>query len=363
MPQKARNGKSIMAGNPNTPRNCAGTQATLPSQCQCSDPGVVASGQDVIVADSNLCPRRLLPVRDVSGNVVGGFIVYAGTGQQESVISTNQPSVPVPGVAVAAAQSFGSLLLCTGTAGLFQTLNPPATSNLFLQTDGAGGLELAAPPIASVPDPLTIGTINVNTLLNVTGNMDLTGVLNSAVAAGTITRLLGLDVSNNMVSGTVSLISKALWYESSPLYSATPSYPNTSLLTGSPFIAGYINDVDGITAYVSPGTALSVVGNGTYQIDWRGSFVYGNNSSICDLGLTLLINGAPANYGVQGAVQQGRSGGNNQATAVVSGSHIQQLNAGTTISLSIRASQLNSSAAPGTGYNLRGVEIIITKFK
>lgn len=364
-----------------TPGPCAGTQAQLPSQCQCPDPGVVSTGGNVIVADSNLCPRRLLPQRDGSGNVVSGLVACIGSGQNAGIVMTNQPEVLFPLTAPTAGQSFGDLVLASGSTGAMFRLQAPATAGLFLQTDGTGLTEFGNPPSATVPNPLTTGTINVTTALNVTGTSDLTGAITLGVPSTGMVQLLGLNSSQEIVTTGPVINSKAIYGESYP-FAPTTSYPNSGIANNAnPWIgsgAGTTTDPDGIVSITNT-TTLAVVNTGWYEIDWQGCFGLSNftttNTYNAILELWLIVGGNVVNYGTQGAVGYEGCGPGNQQVQV-HGNHLMQMNAGTTIQLQVKAlgvdifgnnipniNGFGYRPAPANGFGLVGVQIVFTRIK
>ena len=342
------------------PKDCPGTQASLPNQCQCPDPGLVALGQDVLVTDSSLCPRRLIPARDGNGNVINGFLALIGSGLNASVQWVSQPSVVLPPLAVASGQSFGALIISSGPTGTQYVVVPPSALGLYLVTAGAGNLKFAALPAGSVPDPLSIGTLNLTTALNLTGTAAaaFAGAISmTGLPAGTITNPVGLNVTNQLVKGSLSTISKGWYFEAATRTGTT--YPNTALQTGgSCTIGNRLYDADGL-ASITNSTTLTLTVNGTYQIDWSGAFgtsAGGPN----DPGISLVINGSIVNPGMRGLETTGAA---NYNTTPVVGRHIYAGNANDTISLQVVCPSLVGSDNSSTALNLRDVELVITKFK
>lgn len=337
------------------PDSCQGTQAQLPNQCQCSDPGVVATGQDILVADANLCPRRLLPLRDGSGNVLGAFIVYGGTGQQEAAFATQQPSVALPAVATAADQSFGSLVVCTGAAGVFSRITPPGAANLFLQTDGAGAILFGAPPGATIPDPLSIGTLNLATALNLAGGALATfagPITATGLSAGTAVSLLGLNGSNQFILSPPVASSKAWFYES--VSRTSTGYPNQTLGNNSfCVLAGTLYNADGIVTLSN--NIATIATAGTYQIDWSGLFAPPSNGNYSP-GISLVYNGNVINPGMRGGNQSAGSG--YPGSVEITGSHVMAVNTNDQFQLKI-----TYTGTPPTQSQLQDVQIIFTKFK
>lgn len=343
------------------PQPCAGTQAQLPTQCACADPGVVASGGNVIVADSNLCPRRLLPMRDSNGNVVNGLIVVTGTGQVAAVFQTNQPEVAYPETALAADQSFGELVIASGVTGKHFRVAPPGAADLFLQTDGAGMVMFGAPPTATVPDPLDIHTLNIDTALNVAGAVAINGTIALTIPTGTIANLLGLDGSNNVVSGSVQLVDKAWFFEAASRTST--SYPNTSLTNGGVPTIGFSLFAGNGNAIVNSGTSIKIVNTGSYQIDWTGAFGVPASAGNQFPGLSLVRNGTIVNPGQRGLFTQvGAGSGTGNSTSTICGSHVAAFNANDVLNLQV-VNPTNGSISGTPALNLRDVGVIVTRFK
>lgn len=355
-------------GSPFPPTPCAGTQPTLPGNCACPDPGVVQTGQNVIVSDSNTCPRRLLPVYDGSGNVVSGVVAVIGSGSVAIVQVTNQPEVLYPQLNIAANESFGQLIIASGANGLHYRVNPPGAANLFLQTDGAGAIEFNGPPAATVPDPLTIGTINVDTLLNVPGNITFAGTITGSVAAGTLITLLGLNSSNQIVSGNPATgISKAIFLDEPTGYLGQ-SFPNLSIANNQlAQIAGSQPYATDAIAIITSAQTIEVTATGTYQVDWIGCFGASTTMGGFTPGLQLIRNSgnsALIAYGMQGAVANFQSAAPAYTGTPVSGTWIGVLNSGDFLQIKAVAPSY-SGGIPNvisSPLNLRNVIVTLTKF-
>lgn len=330
---------------------CAGTQAPLPQNCQCADPGVVNAGLNVIVNDAYLCPRRLQPMRDGSGNVINGVLAVVGNGMTASVIWTNQPQVAYPQMAPLQSQSFGQIVIASGSTGAAFRLQPPAVPNLVLQTDGLGALEFGPIPPATVPDPLTVGTLTVNTLATV--NQLVVQGITGAIAAGTIVSFLGLNATNQFVTGGIALLTMDFFYEQ-PSRTST-LFPNNALVNGGACTIGNHIGTPSGNVNVTNGTTLTIVNAGTYRIDWMGAFAR-PAAGTGTVGLSLSVGGNITNPGERG-LQQSAS---NYATALVCGSDVEVINANTTIQIIVTGLD---SAPRTSGYNLQDVQVIITKFK
>jgi hypothetical protein len=243
-------------------------------------------GGNVIVSDPNGgCPRRLLPLRDANQNVIGGFLMVQANGKDSVVVITPNPQVIIPGLSVPANQAFTGIMLSAGASGTQYTLLPPAVANLFLQTDGNGNLILAGLPSGTVPDPLTLGTINVNTLLNLVGSATFAGAVSmSGLSVGAALSFLGLNAEKGLVLAPPVVNAKALYFEAPSLTAnnnlnqpikntsgLTPG-PNEGLVSGMPaIIVNRIYDPAGLVL-ASGSTSLTIQNPGSYQIDWQGTF-------------------------------------------------------------------------------------------
>jgi hypothetical protein len=288
--------------------------------------------------------------------VINGLLVITGSGQNASVGITNQPSVLYPALVVAAGQSFGALVIASGPGGLHQTITPPMTANLVLQTDGAGNLQFE-PVVTSVPDPLSIGTLNLATALNVNAPATFNGTITSALVAGVISKAIGLDASNKFVTGVLTTNSKAWYYEAATAVST--AYPNLGLVNGQYCTIGNrLYDADGLIN-IQSGTTLALNLAGAYQIDWTGAFSNPLTGTAYP-GISLVINGTVVNPGQQGLASGGATLIGN--TTLISGTHIYAGAVNDAIQLQVINPTAGSSSTL-TGLNLRNVAMTITKFK
>lgn len=347
---------------------CAGTQATLPTQCQCSDPGLVQTGQNVVVTDANLCPRRLTPNYDGSGNVVSGFLVYQGNGNVATVEVTNQPAVSYPVLSLTSGESFGKIVVVSGSTGLHYQVNPPGAANLFLQTDGAGGLEFAAPPTATVPDPLSIGTLNLSTALNASCPVSITGTITATgIAAGSVVNFVGLNSSNQLVTGTFSGISMSMFSDQTGPTDTT--YPNAVLLAnGNCIFRAQTYSDDNIAAFGLDTTSIKILETGKYRVDWQGMFgpqtTAGGRFSPS---LQLQKNSAPVANGMQGGIVASTNEGGVivYESSAVTGVWVGSLNVNDILQLTAIVPSYIGGPAPSVpvyGLNLRTVGVTLTKF-
>lgn len=351
---------------------CEGTQAQLPSQCQCPDPGTVALGGNVIVADQNLCPKRLLPLRDGSGNILGALIFIGGAGTPNAAVqASNAPAVLYPPLSPASGQAFGALVIASGATGAHMRVLPPAIADLFLQTDGAGNVEFGPPPVATIPNPLNAVVLNVSGATTLTGLATLNGgIALAGVPTGTIANLLGFNSAGAVVSSTSSspaaAINKALFYEDTSL--TAQNFPNRAIAPGSAAVIGnQIYSADGI-AVISSSNTIKITAAGTYQIDWMGCFgSVTTGGTTGTFGLQLY---SPTNAGIAAVGMQGASAGYQSSPgsiwqgSMVAGSWMGPVNLNDTLQIIATAPSYSGGLPPATpaALQLRNVTVVLTKF-
>lgn len=320
------------------------------SACECPDLGVVLRGVNVLVADQKFCSRRLLPPTDSNNNPIAGILSSSPT---LGVTFTSAPAVNLPVLTATSGLQFQSIVAAQGTAGNLVQVRP-AANGLFVQSSG-GQFILGPLPATSVPDPLTIGTINVGTLLNSTAPATLSGVvtLGAGTVAGTIVSLLGINGSGNVVLGSASTVSKAMYYEAASGTDTTVLPNRTTTANGFAVIGNELYDKDSI-AHVTNSQTISIDKAGEYEIEWVSSF---NNRAFTPVGtastrpaLYLSVNANVVNFG-----QFQLTADSISSSATVSGIHVQHLNIGDTI-------QLQAGPNVGTG-TLRDVRMVLTKFQ
>jgi hypothetical protein len=351
---------------------CQGTQASLPTPGQCPDPGTVTQGGNVLVADTNFCPKRLLPIRDGSGNIIGAMLSDLGAGTPNSNIQfTNQPGVLYPPLSPVSGQAFGALIISSGANGLHFRVLPPAVADLFLQTDGAGNVEFGPPPVATIPNPLDAVVLNVSGATTLAGLATLNGgIALAGVPTGTIANLLGFNSAGAVVSSTSSspaaAINKALFYEDTSF--TAQNFPNRTIAPGGAAVIGnQLYSADGI-AVISASNTIKVTAAGTYQIDWMGCFgaaTIGGTAGTFGLQLYSPTNAGIAAVGMQGATAGYQSSpGSIWQGSTVAGSWMGPVNLDDTLQIIATAPSYSGglpSATPAA-LQLRNVTVILTKF-
>ncbi len=296
-----------------------------------------------MVLDYKLCPRRLAGPTDGEGNRISGFLISKATGTSQDVIFTNEPCVLYPELSILSGQSFGSIVLAAGDQGCHKRLLPPETEFLFLQTDGAGAFKLGSLPNLPIPDPLAVTNFTA-TNASIT-NLTATAIT-SPLMAGTILKTIGLNASNQFVTGTLTGQSKAVFYESGTSVSA--GTPNAGLnLNDLCIIGNELYDPDNISQVNNQNT-IRINETGSYEIEWQGLF--GLTGTTQSPAVYLRVNGTVVNQGGRAM----HTGG-----VVVSPfhwSHVQDLTNGDLITL-----QVGGTSA--TNVNLTDVRLILSKFK
>lgn len=255
-------------------------------QGECADPGTLTPGRYLSVLDYKFCERRLT-------NAPGFLTANVNGSGNYSLAFTNIPQVQLQDYQATANQVFGSLIVM-GSDYRWRALQGPASLGLFLQTDANGGIFFGSPPAATVPDPLAINDLNVAntaTINDLTTNGTLT--LNN-VAAGTVVKLLGLDVSNEVVLQALSAgVAASMFYENSP--SPGVSAPNKAKTNGQFLVIGNrLFDSGANLISVTTAESLTVNVAGKYLLGWVGLVRYTANGK-ASIGLT--VNGVVVNIG------------------------------------------------------------------
>ncbi len=257
-------------------------------QRPCTDPGVINVGANLLVSDSNFCNRRLAPSE--------GFVVINLVPGGYQVSSTTEPNVNLSTFAVASGAAIGNILV-RNTDGIIRTLAPAAVANLILMTNAAGQFVLSALPPFSVPDPLSVTTLNATSATF--GSLTVTGPTAkfTGLVTGTIASTVGLDASGNLVLGTPAAtgVQTAMFYESASSPGATT--PNQTITAGSMLVIG--NQL-----YDSGASLLSVVNTQKLKVNVAGKYTI---EFCCQVGYTgggtgtpalnLVINGITVNTG------------------------------------------------------------------
>lgn len=224
----------------------------------------------------------------------------------------------------------------------------PAASGLTLQTNAAGKWFIAPFPVATVPDPLTIGTLNVTNAATIAA-LTLTGAFTaSGIAAGTPTDYLALN-GNTVVKQSVALssVQSVMFFEAPTSPSATT--PNSPATSGGLLTIGnelYCSTTAGSLITALNSQTLSVVADGNYNIDFSG-FGAANGGTVVSAGMQLLINGLVVNNGNTN-VSKYPTAPANRAAMAITGFESRRLTAGTTIQLQV---------TPGSGGNISFYEV------
>lgn len=296
--------------------DCSTTVASVPT-CPYPDPGIASSPRYVATFDYRFQVGRLQSLG------VNSFLIQRIDGSGNPVIEfSRSPQITPEDYNLALGQKFDNLLASLGSVG-FRSLVPSglsATAYLVANTDGTWAL--ASAPTTTVPDPLTLTTLNagsVNTTsLSATGN----GITFSGLSTGTISKEIGLNSSNQLVIGNTAVSGAAQYYESNSLTSV--STPNSTVVVNQPVVIGNeIYDPNSL-AHVQDTQTIVVDVPGQYSVRWGGTFA-ARGSSLFKPSLYLAYNsiGNVVSHGY------GNNGGQNTNSAYNSGGEwLQDLSAG-----------------------------------
>jgi hypothetical protein len=256
--------------------------------CTCEDPGVADFGAHLAIRDSQFCNRRLENEVGLLQNQVTGSGQYRQTW-------TNEPSVALSTFSVTAGAEFGNLIAINAD-GIWRQLDFPNVAGLVVQTNASGQLVASALPAATIPDPLTVTTLNATTgnfgALNATGAVALTGL-----GTGTISQAVGLDGSGNLIKatgGTSSGVSSAQFFES-PSSNSTATPNDSATANGFLVIGNLISDSGGSIAQVQDSQTIKILVAGYYLIDW-GAFM-DTTVGLQGASILLTVNGSVVNNG------------------------------------------------------------------
>lgn len=285
----------------NSPCSCSPCQpANTVYQGTCTDPGSATSLRHVLGLDSSFCPRRLLP-ND------GGYLVARATGSGGWIIDfTTEPVVPLSNVTAVQKKTFGQFIV-QGSDNIMRTLTGPAIADLYPRTNAAGQITFDTLPPASVPDPLVVNHLTVVTNAKV-ADLQITGTATaSGLGTGTLTNVLGIDGSNNIIKGTIAVTGSqcASFFESLSSPSPAGLGPNNVATAGQPLFIGNLlydsttpaGNVAGLFVVTNSKT-LTCITAGTYVVDFGGrlsctaAIVNTNKYSI-----GLSVNGIVVNSG------------------------------------------------------------------
>lgn len=277
---------------------CCGSSPCQPAnvvyQGACTDPGSNNTGAHLSILDNSFCPRRLLNA--------AGFLENRQTGSGWAQQWTTAPTVALGTFQAVTGAAFGNFVII-GSDSVWRQLLGPATANLVLTTNALGQVYFAVPPPATIPDPLTVTTLNT-TNLNVSGPATFNGtdVFNNLPTAA-ITQTIGLNASNQLVIGTAATTGTqtAMFFESPT--SPAAAVPNANTPAGTNLIIG--NLIYDSVLPVVPGGALWTVTSsqtltcvtpGTYLVNFEGQVTYDSGSS-GNPSILLLVNGTVVSNG------------------------------------------------------------------
>lgn len=321
--------------------NCAQSGCVQPD---CADPGVIPVGAHLNLLDYKFCDRRL-------ENVAGFLVCAFPEGGTPQIFFTPEPCIQIPELVVGLGTEISHINASLGDAGCMRRLLPSAETDGWLRALN-GHWVVSALPSENLPDPFEVENLIVTDTATIENLVVNSTLCFDSLPAGTIETFVGLNASDCLVTGTISQIEAALYYESATLTTAsTPNSPiarNTSAIIGNE-----IFDPQNIASIVST-TRIKVDKAGSYLIFWTGFFNRNpnNDSANGEMTLNLLINASNV------AIGSGRSTNvNPPATAVIFGMHLATLAINDTIDI---------QTGPTTNVSnnlLSDVKVILVKYR
>jgi hypothetical protein len=231
--------------------------------------------------------------------------------------------IPLSSITAVQSQTFGQFIV-QGSDDIMRTLTGPAIANLYPRTNAAGQITFETLPTATVPDPLVVNNLTVVTEANI-ADLNITGtVVATGLATGTLTNVVGLNSSNELIKGTIAVTGSqcAMFFESptSPAASspnANPSTPdgNNLIIGNLLFDSAWPNGVPGpgVLLTATNTQTITVLTAGVYVIDFGALVVRGaqNEPSVVGRGtVQLTINGAIVNNGNGSDIESSSNGHN-----------------------------------------------------
>lgn len=252
-------------GGPNGPWSCDCNGApTTPVACPYPDPGIANSLTSLLGLDYRFQPFRL-------ANQPGLLVNQINSSGGGNIAFSLSPAVPFTTYSWGFNSPITGIVAALGAQGTMMRLTPSVAG--FIATAADGTFTIAPAPAATVPDPLNIGTINVGN--ETAGNLTVTATTTlSGVPVGTITTTIGLNSSNQVVSGVGAHTSLAMYFENASR--TTPTSPNGVTTANQPLVIGNeLFDPDNI-AHVQDSQTIIIDTAGTYEIGWGGYWPSGS---------------------------------------------------------------------------------------
>lgn len=271
--------------NGNCCPTCQPAQAIFQGECQ--DPGTQTVGRFLPVLDYKFCDGRL-------ANAPGFLVSNINGSGNASFTWTTTPQVQLTEQLAAKNTAFGNLIVM-GYDARWRYLQGPSTLGLFMQTDANGNVFFGDPPAATVPDPLNINNLNVAVKATI-NDLTTNGIVtHNNISSGTVVNLLGLDVSNVLVTqGLAAGIAACMFFES-PTSPSGGTPPNKTKTNGQYLVIGNrLFDSGANLIAVTTSEAITVNVAGKYAIFWQAENRMSTNGKA---GVWLEINGVIVNQG------------------------------------------------------------------
>lgn len=318
--------------------NCGQTPCI---QADCEDPGMIPVGRHLPILDYKFCEKRL-------ENVTGFLVAYAEEGATPQILFTPEPCIPIPILEVNLGDEISHINASLGDTGCMRRLVPGDSTDGWLRAIN-GKWVVSALPSENLPDPFETENLIVTDTATIENLVVGATMCFDALPAGTIETYVGLSAGNCLVTGTISQVEAALFYESASLTSASkpndPTARNTNLIFGNE-----IFDPQSIASVVST-TRIKIDKAGSYFIIWTG-FYDRDGAQEGDDGIDLVINSAIV------AFSSGRAEHLNAPNSVnPMGIHLATLSVNDTIELRTTAnSHLNNN-------HVQDVKMVLIKYR
>lgn len=321
--------------------NCS---PNLCGSLDCEDPGVIEIGSHLPILDYKFCDRRLT-------NTPGFLVCDYVPGGTPQIFFTSEPCIEIPVLEIGLGSEISHLNASLGDDACMRRLKPGDEVDGWLRAIN-GMWVLSALPSDNIPDPFETENLIVNDTATIENLVVGSTMCFDALPAGTISTFVGLSAGNCLVTGTISQIEAALFYESATLTtSATPNDPtarNTNAIIGNE-----IFDPQSIASVVNT-TRIKADKAGTYAIFWHAFFDKDGDTDGAngEPSLDLVINSSIV---ALGCGRRGRV--NPPATVPISGFHLVTLAINDTIELKVNSTaHLNNNI-------LMDVKLMLVKYR
>lgn len=282
------------------------------TSCAYEDVGIENYLRHVGGYDRAFGPRRLANAPGVLTAQVDGSGGYR-------IAFSLTPSIAYTTFPISEGTKFGGMVAAMGENGTHRRITP-TVGGLLLSSNADGTFELVSPTEATIPDDLDVDTVTTGTLT--TQDITISGQITAtALNDDTITKFVGLNASDVLVTGLVAGTAVAMFYENADLLDA--STPNESVAPGAALtFTNTITDTSNLVNVVNS-QKLTITNAGLYEFSWMASVDKSvSNNFLPDVRLALGTIDSIVNTG-QFVRQTPNAGG------AMTGQHVTQVSAGT----------------------------------